>query len=176
MSQHGELLAADDALRELQHEADFAHARHGRLYADALRHYHDQLAALLTQAFDEQARSNDLTLPKRDRLGLQRHAAEIARVIVTDVERVREEYRRLSSRAVPSDSSGRALVDAVVVSSRMQVSAWWNGHAHLATPAATAVAAQKWESFRPVPRWVPYAAGAGVVAAGAFPIASIFLL
>lgn len=168
-------MAADTALEALREDASYAHAQHGAVYQASLMHYHQTLLPLLTQAFDEVLQANDLSLSKRDRFALHAHAVDIATHVCEDVDAVRDRYRLVLERRVVAGPGARAVLEAAVSRGVMQAEAWWDGRIRLGTLTTPPIAQKPWQSYRPLPRWIPWAAGAGALSATAAPILLILL-
>ena len=169
------LLTLDGDLRRLGDEADFAEARYGKTYADGLRHVRDELSAVLLVAFERTRDANDLSLPRRDRVALTRHADLIVQAVAADLEQVQARFAKAVAQTTPSGPGAKAALGAALSLGRVIVDHWWEGRLRLGPLTSPAVAAQDWHTLRPLPRWVPWTVG-GVAAAGAASPAVFLLL
>lgn len=176
MDERSELTAADAALDALRDEAVFAEAQHGRVHGETLLRYREELVVILTGAFDELSQANDLSLPKRQRIALRMHAVDVAKHIRTDVDALRERHRELVRRQEPSAPGAKYVFAALANRAVAEAGVWWDGRLRLGTLSSAEVARRPVSSYRPLPTWLPWAAGAGVAGAAAVPVISIFLM
>lgn len=163
------LSALDAALRALREDAAFAEAEHGRVHAESLLHYVDELTPFAYQAYEEWARGGDLSMKRRDREGLRNHAIDIAKHVYTDVETIRGRHRLLIVRQAPSGPGARAQFESALSRGLVQLDVWWEGRIRLGPLRTTAIAARDWRTYRPGPRWAPWLAGSSILAAGLLP-------
>ncbi len=174
MDPRSDLTRLDGELRRLLVEADFAEARYSPAHGAGLRHCHDELVPVITAAFSQLARSNDLSLSKRDRAGLRAHAAAICAALDRDLVDIEIRFGRIVSPRSTA-TGARAVVEQALSRGLVAVDVWWEGRLRLGPLASPAVAAQDFKPFRPAPRWVGWAVGGAATASVVLPGAVFFL-
>lgn len=148
MDGHPSLTSLDVELRRLHDEADFAEATYGLTHAAGLRHVHGELTQVMVVVYSHTKAARDLTLRKRDRRAIARHADAIIVALHADLVAVEARYAKVIHGGRPVAPGARGRVEAVVARSRVLVDNWWEGRLRLGPLTSPAIAAQDWTKYR----------------------------